>query len=223
MPKTDPEKIRIYTQKAYDEKIVRLLDREISALDDYLHHAGQTEDLIRRVYSERPQEAREYIDPVDIPDEDYVRIWMEQVYERKEISEDLPVYETERGERVRSKSELTIANALAKHGIPYKYECPMILKNGWKIHPDFTVLNVKKRKQLYWEHRGMMDDPSYAKHSVDRIKQYMKNGIMIPIVIISAGATIKYGRTRVLNGSLFRSRVSPVSDILIPPDFKEKH
>ena len=150
MPKTNPEKIRTYIQKAYDEKAVRLLDKEISALDHYLHHAEKSDELIRRIYSDRPQEAKKYINPVDIPDEDYVRIWLEQIYEGKEISEDSPVFETGHGERVRSKSELTIANALAKHGIPYKYECPLILKNGRRIHPDFTVLNVKKRKQLYW-------------------------------------------------------------------------
>ncbi len=82
-------------------------------------------------------------------------------------------------EPVRLKSELNIANALAVKGIPYKYECPLILKNGTRIHPDFTVLNVKERKQIYWEHRGMMDDKDYATRSVLRIKTYMKNGIVI--------------------------------------------
>ena len=26
------------------------------------------------------------------------------------------------------------------------------------IHPDFTVLNVRTREILYWEHLGMMDN-----------------------------------------------------------------
>ena len=47
------------------------------------------------------------------------------------------------------------------------------------IHPDFTVLHVKERRQIYWEHRGMMDDKDYATRSVLRIKNYMKNGIFI--------------------------------------------
>ena len=72
-----------------------------------------------------------------------------------------------------------LANALAGHGIPYKYECPPVLKSGIRIHPDFTVLNVKERRQLYWEHRGMMDNEDYARHTVDRIKQYLKSGIVI--------------------------------------------
>lgn len=52
----------------------------------------------------------------------------------------------------------------------------MMLANGKVIYPDFTILNVKERKVMYWEHRGMMDDKEYAKNSVARIKLYMKNG-----------------------------------------------
>lgn len=42
-----------------------------------------------------------------------------------------------------------------------------------------SVLNVKERRQFYWEHRGMMDNEDYARHTVDRIKQYLKSGIVI--------------------------------------------
>ena len=111
-------------------------------------------------------------------DEDYVAMWLNHKYVKKEISETIPYFETDHKERVRSKSELTIANALARYGIPYRYECPLILKNRIKIHPDFTVLNVKNRHQLYWEHRGMMDNPEYASHTVERLKQYMRSGLI---------------------------------------------
>ena len=64
-------------------------------------------------------------------------------------------------------------------GIPYKYECPKALLNGKEIYPDFTVLNVKARKEIYWEHRGMMDDREYAKQAVFKLKSLMKNGIIL--------------------------------------------
>ena len=44
------------------------------------------------------------------------------------------------------------------------------------IHPDFTVLNVRKRKEYLWEHLGMMDDPEYSKSALERIRQYEKQG-----------------------------------------------
>ena len=80
-------------------------------------------------------------------------------------------------ERVRSKSEILIANALGRHNVPYKYECPIVLKGMGKIHPDFTALNVKRRKIYYWEHLGKLDDPDYARKNVFRINTYEKNGI----------------------------------------------
>ncbi len=177
--KSDAEKIGVYTQKSYNQKLVKLLKKEINALEDYLMKTGGQQIAIRQLYSDNPGEVKKFIRPVDMSDEDYIAMWAAEKYDGKEIPEEMPVYETVQKERVRSKSELTIANALAGHGVPYKYECPLVLKNGTRIHPDFTVLNVKERRQLYWEHRGMMDNEDYARHTVDRIKQYMKSGIVI--------------------------------------------
>ncbi len=177
--KSEKVKLKQYVQKAYYEKTLKLIDREMHILERFIKASGDVADRIRRIYSDYPDEVKAYIDPVDMEDNDYIKLWESIQYDGKDISEEMTVYETKRGERVRSKSELNIANALAAKGIPYKYECPLILKNSAKIHPDFTILNVRKRKQIYWEHRGMMDDTDYATRSVLRIKTYMKNGIFI--------------------------------------------
>ena len=68
---------------------------------------------------------------------------------------------------------------LKQRRIPYKYECPLKLKSCGVIYPDFTVLDALRRKVLYWEHRGMMDDREYAKHAVMRIRDYEKNNIRL--------------------------------------------
>ncbi len=60
-------------------------------------------------------------------------------------------YRTEKGELVRSKSEMNIANALFRTEIPYKYECPLTLNDGRVIYPDFTVLDVYNRRLVCWE------------------------------------------------------------------------
>ena len=179
LPVHEQEKIKIYVRKAYDEKLVKMLDREIKGLGRLLADGTESVDLIRKAYSDNTYRVQKLIEPADMSDEDYAAIWLDHQYVKKEISETVAYYESDHKERVRSKSELTIANALARHGIPYRYECPLILKNGIKIYPDFTVLNVKSRHQFYWEHRGMMDNPEYARHTVERLKQYMRSG-MIP-------------------------------------------
>lgn len=96
---------------------------------------------------------------------------------KKPISDDIPVYTTMRGERVRSKSEIIIADRLFANGIPYKYECPLKVGNEI-IHPDFTILRMSDRKILYHEHCGMADDSGYAEDMVKRINDYSEEGII---------------------------------------------
>ena len=176
--KSDTKTIRTFTRKSYYEKALRLLINESKYLDLLLTKSNNITEKIRRLYSDLPSEVKPYIDPIEMSDEDFIADWMGIPYQGKDIPDYVPVYQTNHGERVRSKSELTIANSLAEKGIPYKYECPLILPNGAVIYPDYTVLNVKSRKVIYWEHRGMMDDREYARQAVFKMKSMLKNGII---------------------------------------------
>ena len=100
-------------------------------------------------------------------------------YTGKEFFDDMPVIMTERGERVRSKSEKIIADKLFAMGIPYRYEYPVQLKGSGTVYPDFTLLNVRERKQFYLEHFGMMDDPEYSEKAIKKLEDYAKNRIYI--------------------------------------------
>lgn len=178
IPKVEIPTIKTYLQKSYDEKALKLLNTEIKSLETYLRKSYKITERIQNIYSQSCTEVKQYTDPIDVSDEDYARAWLRVPFKGKELGEGLPFYETDRKERVRSKSELTIANALAKRGIPYRYECPLKLENGTIVYPDFTALNVAERRVLYWEHRGMMDDREYAKQAVFKVKSMARNGII---------------------------------------------
>ena len=90
--------------------------------------------------------------------------------------EDAPEYYTKKGLRVRSKSEIIIAETLDKYEIPYLYEKPIKLSGNRIVHPDFTLLNAINRKELYWEHFGMMDDIEYRNNAFNKIRDYESNG-----------------------------------------------
>lgn len=66
---------------------------------------------------------------------------------------------------------------LNREGIPYRYEYPLYLNGIGSIYPDFTVLNVRLRKELFWEHLGMMDDTIYVEKAIQKITYYEENGI----------------------------------------------
>ena len=80
---------------------------------------------------------------------------------------------------MRSKSEVLIANTLKKKGIPYRYECPLKLKQGEVFYPDFTILDIKERKEIYWEHFGLMDEHDYRERSFSKIAKYEANGMFM--------------------------------------------
>ncbi len=87
------------------------------------------------------------------------------------------IHRTARGELVRSKSEVIIANALYSKNLKYLYEPELILQGKVK-RPDFKITDVKTGKDWYWEHCGMMSDAKYAKRWEDKEKFYAQNGII---------------------------------------------
>ena len=99
-------------------------------------------------------------------------------FRRKAFKKDAPEFYTMKGERVRSKSEVIIADRLRANGIPYRYECPLQLGNKL-IHPDFTILRMSDRKILYHEHCGKMADQQYIEDMLVRAKDYNRAGIIL--------------------------------------------
>lgn len=87
------------------------------------------------------------------------------------------IHKTERGELVRSKSELVIADKLFSRGIDYSYERELKLASGVCCYPDFTIDDDATGKTYYWEHLGMLADPSYKRRWEAKLSQYIKNGI----------------------------------------------
>lgn len=172
--KKDTDLARKLAQKDYDEKILRSIEKEIKAIEKYIINCPNiyAEQIYKNLHAER----QKLIRPIAEPIEEYIRNWENKEYQGKGFEENIPEIYTSKGERVRSKSEVIIADLLNKEQIPYRYECPIQLKGWGIVYPDFTALNV--RKEIYWEHFGMMDDPEYAEKAIDKITRYAENGII---------------------------------------------
>ncbi|MBQ4045421.1 MAG: hypothetical protein II627_03140 [Lachnospiraceae bacterium] len=74
---------------------------------------------------------------------------------------------------------MLIANKLFSMNIPYKYEQPLLLNSGTTIFPDFTILDLRRRRELYLEHFGMMDNPEYSEKAIKKNDDYARNGIFL--------------------------------------------
>ena len=116
------------------------------------------------------------IDPVYLPEDEYILKWKSVDWDKMPFDESVGAYYSDGGVRVRSKSELLIANALEKYDIPFRYEFPVNLRNAGKVRPDFYCLNVQTRKEYIWEHFGMMDNIAYSNKNIQKIEDYEISG-----------------------------------------------
>jgi hypothetical protein len=87
------------------------------------------------------------------------------------------IHRTERGDLVRSKSEVIIADKLHARGIDYQYEAPLEL-DGSRRYPDFTIDDSDAGRTFYWEHLGLLDDPSYEARWRVKLAAYERAGIL---------------------------------------------
>jgi hypothetical protein len=88
------------------------------------------------------------------------------------------IHRTIRGEAVRSKSEVVIANMLAERGIEYVYEQPLRGADGSVRYPDFTVEDAASGEIVYWEHLGMLHIDSYRRRWEHKLAWYEEQGVL---------------------------------------------
>ena len=191
IPSSQKKFINQLAQKDYDIKVIKLLEKEIEVTQKYLSNVATNEDTINnesyiqtkliRLYTNLTPARQQLITPVTLTDEQYAEQWQSVSWQERPFAQDEHYLLTNRNEKVRSKSEVLIANALAKHGIAYRYEYPQTLKNSQNkmitFHPDFLCLNIKTRVEYIWEHFGLMDNPDYAQKAVRKLQFYAQNKI----------------------------------------------
>lgn len=162
-------------QKYYDEKVLGVLEHKLSLVDVFIEKYKAIDEF--EAYEKMSEERKSLVEPIQLSDEEYARRWLALSYKGKVFGSESPDLRTAKGERVRSKSEVIIADTLGRLGIPYKYECPLKFADGGKtVYPDFTCLNLRTRKEFLWEHLGMMDYPEYASLAVKKLSSYLQSG-----------------------------------------------
>ncbi|MBR1572025.1 MAG: hypothetical protein IJ655_04715 [Lachnospiraceae bacterium] len=161
-------------QKAYNNKLRKEVLREIYLIDTMMNKYNPT--AIEEIFDKCTPGRQALIDPVFMPNEIFAREWLGEEYQHMLIAEEMPFFATKQGEKVRSKTEMIIADKLYEQGVLYKYEYPLKLKNGIEVHPDFVCLNMATRKEVVWEHFGMVDNFEYATNMVKKINSYIASG-----------------------------------------------
>ncbi|MBP3901936.1 MAG: hypothetical protein J6D53_10890 [Blautia sp.] len=174
IPAAERKKALALVKKRYLQRVVKSAGEQVSLIGNFLD--GYDPEALDKIYNSEGDIRKKLITPIVMPDDLFIEDWTSVAYQGKTIHEDVPEHYTNKNERVRSKSEVIIANALAQANIPYRYEYPMEVL-GKIIYPDFTILRIKDRKEIIWEHLGMVDDEEYLDRAFRRIREYEAEGI----------------------------------------------
>ena len=174
--------VEALAQKDYEMRLLQLVEEQLQALENLKGKYNPVK--IKELYTELSEARKGMVNPLVLPDEEYVKQWKAAEYQLKTFAPGETEYYTDTGIRVRSKSEILIGNRLDSWGIPYRYEYPVLIDKSYIVHPDFMALNVRTRKEYYWEHCGKMQDEGYKDDMVRRNGAYIRNGIIPGVNLI---------------------------------------
>lgn len=172
--------------KKYLSLQARYLSQEIHSLEHYLRHheANQSsaEDLLTA------PEYQELLTPCFTSVSQELLTWMSTPYEKNQHYPEQLIHKASSGIMVRSKSEAIIDMLLHMNQIPFRYECQLQLDET-TLYPDFTLRHPLTGKIYYWEHFGMMDNPSYCRNVSAKLQLYFSHGIIPSINLITTFET----------------------------------
>lgn len=171
----DKEIIQALARKKYLQKSLRLLEFNIPALEKLVavHKAPIPQNIIEMLSGLQTQ--MQLSEEIFLPEVRRQHQWAEADFEQSTYNQEEKKHITARGLKVRSKSEVIIAEKLDANKIPYRYEQVLYIEN-YTLIPDFTALCGEKT--VYWEHCGMVTEPQYMAHHKWKLQLYEKAGIV---------------------------------------------
>ena len=132
-------------------------------------HQGPRSDLRRYASDEHSETARRLTNLFSRPKVVLVN--------ERPLEEGL-IHRSGRGEPMRSKSEVIVANSLAGAGIEYVYEAELRGLDGGVRLPDFTIEDAESGTTFYWEHCGLMGDEQYRRRWERKLVWYRGQDIL---------------------------------------------
>lgn len=153
----------------------RLLSRELlyTALTRQrekviLFHQGELRELLKLSLPEHSETARRLTNLFSSPKPiEHADVFLEEGL----------IHRTTRGELVRSKSEVIIANLLHNLEVPYAYEQQFTGQDGSVRYPDFTIEDAESGQRIFLEHLGVPAEPAYQRRWQAKLDWYRSQGV----------------------------------------------
>ncbi len=168
--------IKKLKKRRYTTKALKLLKRRIENCKTFLNN-----DTLYDPRSIEKQLPKQYsgLKGLNIFLEGDINVedWINASYKTNPLPIKTPNY-TPNNLCTRSKSEAMIATRADGRKLLYRYDAEVILNNK-SVYPDFTFLDLKRRRLIYLEHLGKVDDERYMFRNLKKLEEYAECGIVL--------------------------------------------
>lgn len=192
-----PKNDRVLAQQLAAKKYLSLqladYQDERQALLGYLRRRKHGSPPAQKLLTDS-SEYQKLLTPYFTPLSEELTNWMKSPYERNTLYPEQLIHKSISGNYLRSKSEAMIDMFLYVNKIPFRYECLLMLGET-VLYPDFMIRHPKSGDVFYWEHFGMMDNPSYSANAFSKLQLYTAHKIIPSIHLITTYETKDYPLT----------------------------
>ena len=154
---------------SYLENNEKVVERCCKSLESFRLYA-EIEKLKRRCPSVTDEMISAALRPESVSE------WEQAEYEQSGYRVEERKQRTRNGLKVRSKSELLIAESLYDYSLPFRYEQVLYIQDK-AFAPDFTILRPNG-SVMYWEHFGLTNTKDYLEHQLYKLKMYASVNIV---------------------------------------------
>lgn len=168
-----PELICKLARKEYLTKEKEILEKNIKTLKTAIELLTEpsADNILKAVSRHLQGIPRQYFFAQQKKDD-----WANRPYQMSDYKPEEKKHTTSRGLKVRSKSEVLIAEMLYMFNISFRYE-QVIWIGEIMLIPDFTI-RLPDGRIFYWEHCGLMSSKEYREHHKWKMEVYEKAGIV---------------------------------------------
>lgn len=162
--------IKAYCESVYLRKLIPAIEKELKVLKTFERNYKPNSKY--EAWNKLPQAYKQYANQIVRDNKTICHDWEYAEFEHNGFPNSAgKQYITKKGEIVRSRIELIIADMLYDLKISYRYEQRLDLPSG-AIYPDFTILHPETLELYYIEIFGMMDNPEYEQAAFSKIAKY---------------------------------------------------
>jgi len=170
----DRKQIKDIQKRRLLEETIKRIDQNMLLMEAFLEKYQSTE--LETVVKDLPKAYR-MASAVQVHSEVFINAkkWEAKTYQKSTRNEADLRHKTQKGDLVRSKSEVIIANILYGRNIPYHYE-EIVSINGVTMAPDFKIAVVSENRFKFLEHCGMISDAEYRESFLWKLRNYIEDG-----------------------------------------------